>query len=610
MKSLSESFERLNDEQKTAVRAEGNTAVMAGPGSGKTATLVVKIGHLISDKITPPAGLACVTYNNDAVREFRMRLAEHGIYGRRSLFLGTVHSFCLNCIVRPYAGLIDPRFAAGVNVAGPKVADQLFTEAATQHLPENQVRWLGTTITRFRRALACNEDVSGYADTDALVAASYEENLLTNGVIDFEGIVIVALQLIERHAWVRELIAARFPWVIVDEYQDLGGPLHGIITRLVGLADIRVFAVGDPDQTIYDFTGASPKYLNELAEREDFQPVKLKFNYRSGRRIIAASEAALAPDKPRNYAPDPDRKEQGEIVFYEADGHNSDHAIKVLEAIKASLRAGTKPEEMAILYRAIGPLVDEIKEALSRENVAFVWEKDDKFPNSPFIMWLQRLAAWSLSTPENREYTFTALFHDFQLLLQTTGQIDGEENSLGFRILLWRLAIQPVNEGTGAREWLASAEALIDFKSLLSASEEYAYDLESYDQLKEVLAEGGAQAEARLSQFAAVGKVRGKVILTTFHASKGRQFDEVILPGCAEGVLPAWTWSPRNRRFEAPAARVLSEARRLFYVGLSRARYKVHLIHADRWQDKFGYLKKNGCSRFVEEIKAKLGQNT
>src|SRR6266478_6464281 len=123
MQRLNESFDRLNDEQKTAVLTEGNTVVMAGPGSGKTATLVVKIGYLISEKIIPPTGLACVTYNNDAVREFRMRLAGHGIFSRRSLFLGTVHSFCLNCIVRPYVGLIDKRFTSGVNVAGPDMAD-------------------------------------------------------------------------------------------------------------------------------------------------------------------------------------------------------------------------------------------------------------------------------------------------------------------------------------------------------------------------------------------------------------------------------------------------------------------------------------------------------
>jgi DNA helicase-2/ATP-dependent DNA helicase PcrA len=606
MQNLNESFDRLNDEQKKAVLAEGNTVVMAGPGSGKTATLVVKIGHLISGKITPPAGLACVTYNNDAVREFRMRLADHGVFSRRSLFLGTVHSFCLNCIVRPYAHLIDNRFTSGVNVAGPNVADRIFNEAALRHVSD--ARWLGPTITRYRRARACNEDVTGYADTDPLVAEAYEDSLLKNRVIDFEGIIIVALHLIEQQAWIRELVAARFPWLIVDEYQDLGGPLHGIVTKLVDLAGIKVFAVGDPDQTIYDFTGANPQYLNELVRREDFAAVRLKFNYRSGGRIIAASQAALSPAEPRNYAPDPKRQEQGEINFLEANGRNSDHAAKVVEAVKSSLAAGIKPEEIAIFYRGIGPLVEEIRDDLTRENIEFIWEKDNKFPSSPFIIWLQRLAAWSLSLSEDREHTFSELFQDFQFLLEAAGQIDGVENSLEFRILLWRLAAKTVNERSNVGEWLADAESLIDFQSLLSASEDYVHDLECYEELKGVVDIAGTQSQARLSEFAAIGKIRGKVLLTTFHASKGRQFDAVVIPGCAEGILPAWTWNGKSRRFDPPADRPLSEVRRLFYVGLSRARHVVYLIHADKWQDRFGNFKQGGCSRFIDEIRVKLAQ--
>ena len=609
MQSLNESFERLNDEQKQAVRTDGNTVVMAGPGSGKTATLIVKIGYLISEKIIPPAGLACVTYNNDAVREFRTRLADHGIYSRRSLFLGTVHSFCLNCIVRPYAALVDKRFAAGVNVAGPEVADRLFHEAALQHVTENQASWLIPTITRYRRALACNEDVSGFADTDPFVANSYENSLLESGVIDFEGIILTALHLIEHHAWIRELIAARFPWLMVDEYQDLGGPLHGIVTKLVDLAGVKVFAVGDPDQTIYEFTGANPQYLNELAARKDFQAIRLKFNYRSGRRIIVASQAALAPEEPRNYAPDPSRKEQGEINFHEADGHNIDHAQKTVEVVNASLAAGTKSEEIAILYRANGPLVDAIKAELTQENVEFIWERDSKFPNSSFIVWLQRLAAWSLATPEDREHTFSALFHDFQLLLQAAGKVEGDEHSLEFRVLLWQIATKTVNDETNAGEWLAEVESLIDFESLLSATEEYAHDSECYATLKEILDTGGNQSEARLIEFAATGKVRGKVILTTLHGSKGRQFDVVILPGCAEGILPPWTWNAKSRRWEPPADRPLQQYRRLFYVGLSRARHVIHLIHADRWEDKRGNLMSGGCSRFVNEIRDKLSES-
>lgn len=340
MLNLSDEYRQLNDEQQEAVLADGNIVVLAGPGSGKTATLVIKIAHLVTEKITPPSGLACITYNNDAVREFRTRLAGLGIRARRGLFLGTVHSFCLNCIVRPYAGLVDPRFKTGITVAAENNAEEILLEATGRHVGESQARWIGPTVTRYRRARACGEDLSGFADTDLLVVGEYEDLLLKNGLVDFEGIILVALDLIRQHGWIRKLVAARFPWIAVDEYQDLGGPLHRIVTSLVDSAAVKVFAVGDPDQTIYDFTGASPKYLGELCAREDFDSVRLKFNYRSGRRIIDASQAALAPSEPRGYAPHPGRKDQGEIFFVGADGTHANHALRVVEAVNNSLTAG------------------------------------------------------------------------------------------------------------------------------------------------------------------------------------------------------------------------------------------------------------------------------
>jgi DNA helicase-2/ATP-dependent DNA helicase PcrA len=606
MLKLSDEYRRLNEEQQKAVRAEGNIAVLAGPGSGKTATLVIKIAHLLLEKVVPPSGLACITYNNDAVREFRARLAELGIRARRGLFLGTVHSFCLNCIVRPYAALVDPRFKKGITVAGQNKAEEIFLEAAKRHVPESQARWLGATVTRYRRTRACGEDLSGFGDTDPLVVEEYENLLLQNGLVDFEGIILIALDLIRQQEWVRQLVAARFPWLAVDEYQDLGGPLHSIVTNLVDSAGVKVFAVGDADQTIYDFTGANPKYLNELASRADFESVRLKFNYRSGRRIIDASQAALAPSEPRGYVPHPERKDQGEIFFIQADGTHVSHAARVVEAVNNSRATGIAPEEIAIFYRAIGPLVEAIREELARQNIDFIWERDERFPVSPFIRWLQSGAAWALSEPQDREQTFSQLFREFCTLLQAAGKVERGADSLDFRILFHRLLMQPVDGRMLVHDWLARVEAGLGLRALLARTEEYSHDLESYDELTKNVSPEGTQRQAQLLDFASNGRVRGKVVLTTFHASKGRQFDVVIIPGCAEGTLPSWTWNGRQRRYEPPLARPLAEARRLFYVGLTRARHAIHLIHSDCWQDRFGNVRQEGISRFVEEIQVKL----
>ena len=251
MHDLRQQFERLNAEQKAAVKESGNTAVLAGPGSGKTATLVLKVAHLLSEVIEPPAAIACITYNNDAVREFRNRLGEFGIYAGRHLFLGTVHGFCLNCVLRPYARLVDARYKDGVVVAGPRHAEILLAKALSEHIPEARVDYYSSNITRLRRTQFCGEDASGFDDRDFEVVKDYDGLLANESLVDFEGMVGFALELIRSHTWVRDLLAARFPWLIIDEYQDLGGPLHAIVTTLIDHAGINVFAVGDPDQTIY-----------------------------------------------------------------------------------------------------------------------------------------------------------------------------------------------------------------------------------------------------------------------------------------------------------------------------------------------------------------------
>ncbi|MCI0748699.1 MAG: ATP-dependent helicase [Verrucomicrobia subdivision 3 bacterium] len=604
--NLNDEFRRLNEEQKQAVLLDENTVVLAGPGSGKTATLVIKIGHLVSEKISAPSGLACITFNNDAVREFRNRLGQLGIHAHQGLFLGTVHSFCLNCVVRPYASLVDPRFRDGIAVAGEDRANELLDEAARTVIANPDIRWMGSRLTRLRRAIACGENTSGFEDTDPQIVTAYENLLLREGLIDFEGIIITALNLITEHAWVRRFLAARFPWLIVDEYQDLGGPLHRIVTSLIDHAGIRAFAVGDPDQTIYDFTGANPQYLDELASRSDFTPIRLKFNYRSGQRIIDASQAALAPTEPRGYVPDPKRQTQGEVFFLKSDGHISDHAAKTADAVAAARQTGTPWEEIAIFYRAAGGLVDAIKVELERKQIPFIWERDATFPTAPLVRWLQATAAWSLSAPEDREQSFDELFRFFSDLLQTTGRMERGSSSLDSRILFHKFLTHPVQENSTVRDYVAQAETFLGLKHLLAGSHEYATDLERYERLTELAAVEGNLSAARLREFSAYGKVRGKVVLTTLHGCKGRQFDVVIIPGCAEGMLPGWIWNRAQRTWEPPLERPLAEARRLFYVGLTRARHKIYLAYSTAFENRFGALVQLGISRFAKEISDKL----
>ncbi len=385
MLSLTTEFERLNREQKLAVRETGNTVVLAGPGSGKTATLVIKVAHLLSEVIPPPQGLACITYNNETVKEFRFRLAGFGIRPSANVFLGTVHSFCLNCIVRPFSPVLFEGSGA-IEVLSDNDSEALLGNVFEEVGRNDNPAWFKSTLTKIRRARDCGEDLGGFQDQDLQIVDRYVQLLHASSKVDFDEMVSKALSIVHGHDWVCQLLSNRFPWLIVDEYQDLGGPLDAIVTTLLAKEDVRIFAVGDPDQTIYDFTGANPKYLAALAVRPDFRAIRLKFNYRSGRRLITASQAALAPSEPRNYEPDPQRKDDGEVLFFEAQAELESHADVLANQVIPELRARQiAPDEVAILYRQKGTLVTAIQADLTTAEIPFIAEKESDYPRAIIV---------------------------------------------------------------------------------------------------------------------------------------------------------------------------------------------------------------------------------
>lgn len=604
MRDFTTEFARLNPEQQDAVVRDANTVVLAGPGSGKTATLVVKVAHLLGTIVKAPRGVACITFNNDAVDEFRVRLAEHGLHAGRRLYLGSVHSFCLNCIVRPYAPLVDASFGRAIRVISERAAGVLLERIASASMANVYMPTFKPTSTRIRRALACGESVEGFDDREVAVIKQYEAKLISQGAVDFEAMVLRSVDLVQTHPWIRQLLAARFPWLVVDEYQDLGGPLHKIVTSLADLAGVKVFAVGDPDQTVYDFTGAHPKYLDELAKRTDFRAIRLRFNYRSGGDLIAASQAALAPeDGPRPYLPDPKRADRGKVIFKKADDHLEGHGTATLKAVQAALADGVPPHEIAVLYRAKNELLPQIREAFDQVGLPYSAEKDRLYAKTPLVRWLQQAAGWAISPAEERETRFSDLSLVYKALLSEIGlATDGLD-------LNRRLALYAVLRGTSADmalgAWLEKVDSDLGLRIALKASRERSED--ELEDLEDLLKEArdGDYKDHRVQDFAEDGRAKGKVVVTTLHGSKGRQFDAVVIPGLVEGIMPKYTWNRRRRALEKPSQRALRETRRLFYVGFTRARHVVYLVYSKAYVYK-GHVNVFGPSRFAREISDRL----
>jgi len=398
MNGLEELLERLNPEQLAAVEHNDNTVVLAGPGSGKTDTIVLKVAHLLHSEVAAPRGVACITYGNDAVREFSVRLRRLGLRPGQRLFLGTVHSFCLNRILRPFAVVAGQPHLARPRVLGPTEQRRLLQTSLDALGVNENPQYFEHTLTRIRRALSCGETLDPFEEEHVAVAERYTAGLAAQEAVDFEAMTLHALNIVRGSSGVRELLVARYPWVAVDEYQDLGGPLDHIVRELHA-GGSKVFAVGDPDQCVLSFTGADPSYLTDLSQDDEFRTIRLRFNYRSGARLIAAAEASLG--SVRDYQPAPGRVHDGDIEFIEVDGGLAGQAKDVIHRIVPALVAsGVQPHEIAILYKQKGELLDALLAEVSLANEQYLVEKDVRFPSSPIIRWLQRCAAKAVGAEE------------------------------------------------------------------------------------------------------------------------------------------------------------------------------------------------------------------
>ena len=291
---------KLDKLQFDAYNAKGNTVVTAGPGSGKTTVLTLKVMQLLSQYIHLPRGLACLTYSREAAREFQDRLKLMGFEERKNVFLGTVHSFCLTEVLKPFSKLY-PKYniPIPIKIISNKEKQKLFKEA------KNEVDIVDLKIDEMDKERS--RDISGLSkveiprfDVALQVALVFEKKLREEGYIDYISLVKSATLMMQNEDYIQKALQAKFPWIVVDEYQDLGKPLHEMVLGLLQKTNIKIFAVGDPDQSIYDFQGASPEYLKELSELDLIDNrIHLTNNYRSAKTIIEASERVL--EEKRNY---------------------------------------------------------------------------------------------------------------------------------------------------------------------------------------------------------------------------------------------------------------------------------------------------------------------
>ncbi|HEY0168669.1 MAG TPA: ATP-dependent helicase [Jatrophihabitans sp.] len=593
---LAQGIEELDRHQRAALVAKGNLVIVAGPGSGKTRTVVTRAGYLLSMRISPLRGLAAITYTNQAAAELKEGLARLGVVQPDRLFAGTLHAFCLAHVL-PYAHLLDIELPGLDALMNDQEEKDLVQECADD---EGANYWaLRAVFTSLRRRLAAGDDVSDQCQEYVRAVQRYEAVCEREQIWDFEGIVLAAVRLLREHPEVANVVKARFPTVMIDEYQDLGAGLHRLVETLLD-AGVEITAVGDVDQSIYGWAGGAPEYLDALCARGDFTVQRLITNYRCGSAVVAAAELVLA--KERGWQPDPHRQDPGTLEFQVVDGDIEEQAHEAATAVTTLLAAGVPPHEIAVLLRYRQPLGPLIEEHLTNNGVAV---RFDTAPSTELGRWLEGAALYATClTPGSNSaapppFGVSVLLDRLDSFRRVAGRPRSPDPWLVRVTALHRTLLGPTpTPATSVKTWASRVATDLDLRELAAA-------IGDPRTSKEIDSLTSATDELLLTDLASDTAGTGKVVLSTYHNAKGRTFTAVVLPGLTEGAVPPWggtPWSPTRLRGDK-----LEEERRNFYVALTRSRGSVLLQLSPSGRDTRKATIRRGYSSFALELAASLG---
>lgn len=582
---------RLTGEQREAVRCDENLMLTACPGSGKTRVIISRLARVLDEVRATPRSVACITYTNTAVYEIEERLRHHIQPGDDAYYdICTIHSFCLNYIFRPFCYLIKG-YSDGFKVLTPESAD--FDTMVRATLSEAGIG--NPTFRDFDDFSQLRMNSDGKPVGIALqrgvltdkMARSYWARIRGRGFIDFANIIYYSLLLLSRRPEILGHIAAKFAYILVDEFQDTTDLQVEILSRIADLGLTKFLLVGDPAQSIFGFAGARPDLADAFAAhigaRTDIQ---LTGNFRSSRLIVADANRLL-PRAPtmeavgRNRdAPDQTTWRHGNTAFQVI----VDHFLPTLESL------GIPQGDAAILapsWYSLFPLGRQLRDY----GVSIVGPGARPYRRNRLFAPLaeQVCAQIIVPRPEAIGSVERALYNT---ILDASGRAHFEVFSYAGRAVVYRLlhkAEELYATREGAIDWLeAAAEAFSDIlvsEALLAESEEGLLRMSVEEMKVDIRNNKVDAANLTIDDLGMHANPETSLKLTTLHNSKGREYAAVAMVDMHEGKIPF---------YQARSDDEIAEARRLFYVGVTRA--ERILMYATDKRDH-----RNVPSRFLEE---------
>ncbi len=628
---------QLNPQQEeVAEHLQGRILTLAGPGSGKTKTLTERTGRLIR-KGVDPAGILCLTFTNKARDEMRTRIA--AVHGAKAenVHISNFHGLC-GTILRKLGGPLG--YDGRMTICDADDQMDLLMQIARKRGMEPtrpQARMMAMVANDWRENLGGPAQLASVAEgkigkTEIEVVRKYFQVLRGRGQCDFSGLLSEAVCLLREHPEVREKLQSRFRFIQVDEYQDTNRAQNEIVELLAGPED-NVLAVGDGDQSIYEWRGASPDAIRQFIRAGEDKTgrckvVKLGVNYRSTPEIIQVADRLIrhcANRIPVEFSTGNRSGEPAKCVRFETPELEADAIAMGIEKL---MRSGTQPRDMAVFYRANdmsrlmeqslakrripckviggGSYYDrlEVKDVLSmlrflcnpKDGISFA-----RIANKPARGLGDALIGRIESFAER---------HDIDLLTAMDKALairDENDKPLSNAAIeacqgalrIFGLGLQGRSVADVANEILDRTKYDLWLRERYEDDAEYESRRQNVNELVNSIAEfcrtnrtaGVADYLESISLYTEQDGIKddNAVRLMSMHASKGLEFDVVYLIGVEQGILP------HEKAVADRGERGLEEERRLCYVGFTRAKKLLRVAYCQQRQD---VLTRNRTARF------------
>ncbi|MCC6094348.1 MAG: ATP-dependent helicase [Eubacterium sp.] len=602
-------------QQKAVAHGKGPMLVLAGPGSGKTAVITGRTVQLIKNGISP-SSILVVTFTRAAATEMKERFLKIAGNSSSGVTFGTFHGIFYGILKNTYR-------INGSNILADTRKLQLLREILDHTCPQSQEADLPASVAKEismvkGSRMDVNHFYSGVISADAFrrVFRAYEDWKRENCMLDFDDIITRCHALLTEHPDILKRWQQKFAYILVDEFQDIS-PLQYEVVRLLALPENNLFIVGDDDQSIYRFRGASPDLmLNFPKAYRNASVIALEENYRSTPEILHAAGNLIRHNRrrfPKNISA---AKASGSPVSVAVFDNPRQECMQMARQIRQAHEDGAEYEETAVLFRTNMGCREAVEQLMAYQ---IPFRMGDAMP-CIFDHWIARdILAYMELGAQSRErrgrrsdflriynrpnryfsrsafmdpvVTYESLYQYYEDKDWMVRRMDELETNLRMLSHLAPYgALHYIRSEIGYETYVKeyAAQRNIPSEELLQILDELtesARNYQTFDQWKQSMEQYREKLERQQSRNASENH---GVMVSTLHASKGMEYDSVYILDVNEGIIPY---------HKAVLDADLEEERRMLYVGMTRARRDLHLCFV-----KERYEKRTDPSRFLREI--------